>query len=413
MNILILGGGSCQLNAVKRCKDRGCKVVVADYLENAPGKKYADHSDMASTFDGEDCLKVALKYSVDGVFTLGTDQPVYTAAYVADKLGLPFFIDIDTAKAVTNKKVMKDIFIKNNIPTIKYKILKEDFSCDDINGLKPPFVIKPLDSQGQRGVYKVNDINGIREHMEEVLSFSREKEILAEEFYESDEITVSGWVKQGQPHILTVTDRVTFSRGKHIGICAAHRYPSKYLKERFEEIKDITNRITEAFGIKEGPIYYQMLIGDQGVLVNEIACRIGGAYEDIFIPHITAVPVLDMLIDGSLGLEIDYSLLDRYDILKSNSYLAVYMLFIKPGKIGLMTRMEEILSLPGVIGGSYNFAEGDCIGEISDARFRAGAVIISGKDEEEYIHNVKNALDHIKIKDEKGRDLLIRFEGVQ
>jgi len=161
---------------------------------------------LTSTFDAEGCLEVARKYKIDGILTVGTDQPVLTCAKVASDFELPFFLDAETAKAVTHKKVMKNIFKEYEIPSAKYRLLKEGFTEDELRGLKFPLVIKPLDSQGQRGVYKVSSLQEIRNLLPNVLSYSRENEILVEEFYESEEITLSGWVREGIVHILTVTD---------------------------------------------------------------------------------------------------------------------------------------------------------------------------------------------------------------
>jgi formate-dependent phosphoribosylglycinamide formyltransferase (GAR transformylase) len=181
MKLLILGGSNAQLNAVKRAKDMGHTVIVSDYYEDAPAKGISDFAELVSTFDIYKNIEVAEKYKVDGVLTLGTDQPVYTAARIADALGLPSFLDIETAKAVTNKRVMKGIFQANDIPTANFRIIAKGFTEEQLEGLRFPVVVKPLDSQGQRGVYKLDSITEISTIFDEILSFSSEKEILVEE----------------------------------------------------------------------------------------------------------------------------------------------------------------------------------------------------------------------------------------
>ncbi len=112
MKLLVLGGGNCQVNAILRAKQKGCNVIVSDYYDDAPGKEYCDFKELVSTFSIEENIEVAKKYEIDGVMTIGTDQPVYTAANIAEELGIPSNIDVFTAKAVTNKRVMKNIFKK-------------------------------------------------------------------------------------------------------------------------------------------------------------------------------------------------------------------------------------------------------------------------------------------------------------
>lgn len=409
MKLLILGGGNCQLNAILRAKQRGHTVIVSDYYEDAPGKKHCDYSELASTFSIEDNIDISRKYDIDGILTLGTDQPVYTAASVAKQGKLPSFLDLDTAKAVTNKKIMKNIFRLNSIPTANFAFLKSDFKDSDLEDISFPIVIKPLDSQGQRGVYKLNDLQQIREYFHEVLSYSREEEALVEEYYENDEITVSGWVEDDNTHVLTVTDRVTYDNYPSIGVCTAHDFPSKHFQSYGSEIVEITNKIVKSFKIHNGPIYFQMLIGNQGIKVNEIACRIGGAYEDEFIPHLTGINILDMLIDFSLGIDIDYTKLRQYELFSNNKKLSVELLFAKPGKIKTIGDLSVVNNLPGVIKAKINFKPNDEVTEITNATQRVGYMIIEGSEHKELKVNIDRAFDNISIYDQNNSNMIIKF----
>lgn len=409
MKILILGGSNSQINAILNAKRKGHVVIVSDYYDDAPGKLFSDYNELTSTFDVPGNINIARKYDIDGVMTLGTDQPVYTAARVSEALKLPAFIDVDTAKAVTNKKVMKCIFKESNIPTVNYRILKSDFTNDELKGIKFPVVIKPLDSQGQRGVYKLDSISDIKRLFPDVLSYSREDEILLEEYYESDEITMCGWVVDGEPHIITVTDRVTYDNYPHIGICTSHNFPSKYLKSCIEDISCITEKIVRCFKIKNGPIYFQMLIGQDGIKVNEIACRIGGAYEDEFIPLISGIDILDMVIDYSLGIPVDYTKLKNYSLQKNNNKAVVQMIFARPGLISSIGDMKEIKKLPGVVQAKYNFKQGSIIGEIVNATQRAGYMIIQGSDDNILSQNLNTAFENLTLYDENGQNMILRI----
>jgi biotin carboxylase len=409
MKLLILGGSNVQLNAVRRAKNKGHTVIVSDYFEDAPAKSLCDFGEMASTFDIEENIRVAEKYKVDGVMTLGTDQPIYTAARVADAFNLPGFLSLETAKAVTNKKVMKHIFRMNNIATANFRIISKDFAEAQLEGLRFPVVVKPLDSQGQRGVYRLESVSEIRSVFDEILSFSRENEILVEEYYPNEEITISGWACEGIAYILTVTDRVCYHNYPHIGVCVAHDFPSKHLTNYYKDIIDLTQKITTAFDIKEGPIYYQFLVGDEGIKVNEIACRIGGAYEDEFIPLVTGVDILDMLIEGSLGNAIDVSALHHDSLMQNSKHLSVQMIFAGRGKVKGLNDMEKLKMKPGVIQAKYNIKPGSVIGDIENATARAGYMIIVGQNQEALEENIRSAYEELEILDGEGNNLIMNF----
>lgn len=407
--VMILGAGKCQVNAINAIKELGHIAIVSDNSETSIGKKLADIKVLADTFSVEESYRAAKDNHADAIITCGTDQPVLTVAKLAKKMNLAMFISEDTALAVTNKKVMKNLFTKHKIPTSSYAICSKDFEDSELDNVAPPYVLKPLDSQGQRGIFKVSTIKEIRDYFESVLSFSREKEIIIESFYKNQEVTVSGWLDNGKCHILTITDRATFSSDKHIGVCISHEYPSIHLNTYRNEFFDITYKICKAFKIKEGPIYFQYLVGDRGVLVNEIACRLGGAFEDITIPYVSSVDVLKMNIEGALDKDYDKSDLRKYSY-KEEFCVSTQLFFCDSGRIKKITAKEEILSLDFVLGVDYNFDEGDFIPNTQNASQRAGYVIISGENEEELVSNINIVFDKMQFLNDEGKNIIIRGE---
>lgn len=408
MRALVLGGSNIQLNAIRRIKELGIEVIVADYNQESIGKNESDFKENVSTFDEIGNLKIGKKYNIDGIFTIGTDQPIYTAAYVSKIMGLKFFLNCQVAKSVTNKKIMKKIFTDNNIKTVNYKIIKEDFQEQDIKGLSLPLVIKPLDSQGQRGVLKLEKYEDVRKEFKNVIKYSREKEILVEEYYPSKEITLSGYVKESKAYIIGITDRNTYDAEKHIGICTSHSFPSIFLKEKYLEFKEIAENIVKSFKIENGPIYFQMLVGDDGILVNEIACRIGGAYEDIFLPLMTNIPILDYVIKETLNIPFPYEELFKYNILENKNTCSVEMIFCNKGRVKSIINTSNIWDIKGLFKIGFNVKEGDILGDIENATARAGYMIIHGNDREELEININNAYEKIKILDENGVNLIIK-----
>lgn len=409
MRILILGAGHNQVSAIRKAKEKGCTVIVTDYLTDAPGRKLADYHEQVSTFDIAANMEVAKKYQVDGVMTLGTDQPVFTAAKVAEGLGLPALINVDTAQAVTNKKYMKKIFRENDIPTVNYRLLKKDFSYAELAEICFPVVIKPLDSQGQRGVYKLDRIEDVQRLFEDVLSYSREEEILLEEYYPANEITINGWVEEGKTHILLITDRIVYNNYPHIGICTAQNFPPKFAQGRFPEIKEVTEKIAQAFKIKKGPIYFQFLIGEKGLKVNEIACRIGGGHEDESIKLLTGIDILDLTIAASLGQEMDSSLLDNFQMESIRKSLTMQFICAKPGIVHSLFDCAELKKMPGVKKALCNLHRGQEITGLTNASERIGYMMIEADNDQSLQSRMENAYRCYQVLDQWGNNLVMRF----
>lgn len=373
--LMLLGAGRLQINAVRRAQELGYQVLAVDYDPTAPAKKVSDYEALADVFDFEACLEVAEQFRVDGVMTTGTDQPVLTAARIAKALNLPSLISIETALGATHKAVMKDKLKSAGIPTAAYGLWRMGDSVENLETLMPG-VVKPVDSQGQRGIFYLEHGKDLEKFAPEVFSHTKSDQILVERYIEGDEVTFSGWVRAGVLYPLTLTDRVTFSEKRKLGICTAHEMPSRNFKSHSEEILNLSKRIVETFEIENGPIYIQYLLGEKTV-VNELACRIGGAYEDEWMPVVTGCDWLRWMIDSAMGQTSDFSGLALHDWNRIPLKLSAQLFFSEPGQIRELrgSRSEACLSY------GFNFEPGQCIPETSNATQRAGYFVVTAKTE--------------------------------
>src|SRR6056297_3095164 len=103
-----------------------------------------------------------------------------------------------------------------------------------------------------------------------------------------------------------------------------------------------------------------MLIGPEGVRVNEVAARISGAYEDEFIPALTGVDI-DMLNFGEAlgspgppgGLDSEASGALRAFRYPAPGALAVLLFFTEPMEVAAVGSEAALRELPGVLSARY------------------------------------------------------------
>jgi hypothetical protein len=127
----------------------------------------------------------------------------------------------------------------------------------------PPFFVKPVVgrlSQGARRIDEPSEIERLDEHDEYMASYARVAELaglhpdavrgfLAEELLVGDEVTLEGYVYDGEVVTVGVTDSV-----KYPGTNSFERfeYPSALPPERLEELSAIAERVVPAFGFDGG-----------------------------------------------------------------------------------------------------------------------------------------------------------------
>ena len=408
LRLMVLGGGSSQESLLRRARKLGWYVLLVDHNPRAPGRRHADEFVEVSTFDAPGVLQAARRLKPDSLVTVGSDQPVYTCAVVSEELSIPFFLSAKSAEKTTNKRAMKLGLREAGVPTVPFEFL----SLDTAPTLPLPLVVKPLDSQGQRGVTLVREEQLFDPAVEEALSFSRESTVLVERYYPSTEVTLSGWVRRGHMEVWSLTDRVTVSPEMSLGVCAAHRFPSIHTEVWGTTVEQYSRRIVATFGIKEGPIYFQFLIGEEGVKANEVACRLGGAYEDESLPLVVGVdPVGEQLAlcERLLGREASGGSLKEALLDTPARFFSVPLLFCREGTVASYEGDEAIREMPGIWNCRFLLPVGTRILPMRNSTQRVGYAVVAGGSKEEVNSCITRLFENLAVRNEVGENLLLDF----
>ena len=180
--LLIIGASILQLPAIKKAKELGHYVAVADFNSNAVGIPYADEFYNASTIDVEAICKVAKEFKPDGIMTLATDMPMRSIAAATSLLGLPG-ISMDTAIKSTDKGEMIKAFKEHGVESPWFYILeKEEQLCEVIPQIEYPCILKPTDNAGSRGVMLIHSESELLEAYQYSVSQSRGGCVILEEY---------------------------------------------------------------------------------------------------------------------------------------------------------------------------------------------------------------------------------------
>jgi biotin carboxylase len=374
--LLVLGAGRHQTPLIRRAEARGIEVVVADYLPDSPGKAYATHSTMVDALDVDAVCAVAERFAVNGVVTTGTDQPVVTMAEVARRFGLPEIVSPETARVATDKRCMKDVLGAAGVRMPRHVVVGEvGAGVAALEQMQMPAVVKPTDSQGQRGTSLVEGRRDFTRAVEAALAASRRGEVIIEEFVDGFEVTASAWVADGRVQTLMVTDRVTYNPPPAIGIALQHVHPSRHAAPVLAEIRSMLEQIRSAYGVERGPMYVQMLVAPSGTVhLVEAACRVGGGHEISLIPIVCGVDLRDRLIDLALtGTCEPFSY--EYPGTGPAQDALVNFLIARPGTIAAQTGMRELVDDGTIDEGAFYHPIGYEQGPIVNGQGRVGYFI--------------------------------------
>jgi biotin carboxylase len=402
--LLVLGAGRHQTPLIRRAEERGIEVVVADYLPDSPGKAYASHPTMVDMLDVDAVGDLVERFSVDGVVTTGTDQSVMTMAEVAHRFGLPEIVTPTTARLATNKPCMKDALRAAGVPMSRYVVVRAADELAAVEHLRMPLVVKPADSQGQRGTQRVENASDVGRAIADARGESRIGEVVVEEFVEGMEVTASAWVHDGRLQLLMITDRVTYNPPPALGIAVQHVHPSRHAADHVDHVRDMVERIRAVYGVERGPMYVQIIVDTEGELsLVEAACRVGGGHEIGLIPLVCGFDVRDRLIDLALTGTCEPSTYEYPGA--SPVHALVNFLVARPGTFASQHGMDTLIHDGMVTEGAFYHPVGYRQAPIIDGQGRVGYFITSADSRESLATRTRAAFDELSIRGQSGEEL--------
>jgi len=159
--VLILGVASVQMDAVLQLKEMGYETFTCAMAKDGPAADASDHFEIINILDENAIVEYIQKNKIDVVYSTGSDLAIPVACRISEKLNMPHFVTADVAYTCNNKDVMRKTLTpacKGNIPYYVVQSLSEV----DIDKLSYPMIMKPSDSQGQRGIFLVNNAEEIK-----------------------------------------------------------------------------------------------------------------------------------------------------------------------------------------------------------------------------------------------------------
>lgn len=310
--MMILGASELQIPAIKKAKELGYQIILVDYNENAPGFALADVKLVVSTLDQEEVYRQALIYQPDVVITSTSDGPVRTAAYVNERLGKRPDLSYENAQCATIKSKMRDRLKECGVPIPKYYAAMDfDAYLKAVNALHEHCIVKPADNAGSRGVVLLDpeerrspdmavrmpeedavmqiemhkdDPKGLIRRLEAYSRLlyqyskgnSRNGTVMVEEVMEGPEVSVEALVIEGEPHIITVTDKYITPPPYFVEL--AHCEPSILDGNVINEIKAVAAQAIKAIGIENAPAHVEIKVTEEGPKIVELAARLGGDF---------------------------------------------------------------------------------------------------------------------------------------
>ena len=372
-------------------------TILADNNEQAVARPFADEFVKVDLLNIDAVRAVAIEHKVDLVLSVCADQVLITAAKVSEDLGLPCYIDYQTACNVSDKGYMKKAFERGGVPTSKH-IFIETLDADKIAHMSYPLVVKPADAYSSKGVRKATNYAELEAFFAEAAKISRSGMVIVEEYNEGAELTVDFQVVDGKAVLLTISNTEKINYQDRF-VAFRTRNPAAASEETIARIKVIGQKIVDAFALKNCPMLVQLISNGQKESVLEFCARTGGGAKFLLVKKAAGFDPIKAVVDLTLGERV------CVDEIKSESkYLTNEFLYSYPGIFDHLEGFEE-LKREGIIAEYFQFkSSGACIRDAVSSSDRIAGITIQADSFEELVEKHNIAASRIRIIHQDGED---------
>ncbi|MCV2444695.1 ATP-grasp domain-containing protein [Acinetobacter bereziniae] len=306
--ILFLGAAPSQVPPIKYAKSQGYYVITCDYLPDNPGHKLADEYHNVSTTDKDAVLDLALNLKIDGIVAYASDPAAPTAAYVAEKMGLPGN-PYESVLVLARKDLFRAFLKENgfNVPRSEsfYNLTDAMRWLDQIS---VPAFIKPVDSSGSKGVTEICDKKDLEAAFNYALKFSREKKVVVEEkiVKQGYQVAGDGFIVNGKLAFRCWADE-HFDKLCNGLVPIGQTFPTSHNENLLSDAHKETQRLLNLLNMKTGALNFDFLFSEDGKFYFlELGPRNGGCLIPEVVKYATGIDLIKATVDAALGLDCNY-----------------------------------------------------------------------------------------------------------
>lgn len=302
---MLLGGIRYLLPAIEAAHKHGIHVITVDYLPNNIAHKYSDEYHNVSILDKEAVLKLALELKIDGVLSYAVDPGVVSAAYVAEKMGLPFTCSYEVATILQDKAMFRQFLIDNgfNAPHAKGYTKAED-ALNDINYFKWPVIVKPVDSAGSKGVTRVDDPKDLLIAIAHALDESHNGHFIVEDYLEKEGLSSGSesFFVNGELKYNAFYDQYFDAEAINPFTPSAECWPTNKSEEVQEDVRKQLQRLGTLLYFGTGLFNVEWRVCKDGkVYLMEVSPRAGGNRLAEILNYATDVDIIEAEVSKAIG----------------------------------------------------------------------------------------------------------------
>lgn len=420
--LLILGGNPETSALVQVANNMGIKTIVASYRENDDAKKYAWKASMVDGFDVPGLVALAREEQVDGVLVGVADMLVPSYCKVCDALGFPCYATPEIVNVFAYKDVFKSTCERYGVHGIPEYYLDASLNKADIDKIKFPVMVKPVDSSSGMGMTVCYNAGELKKAVDFALSVSSKKRFIVERYMENvEDVAIYYTFKDGICSPSCIFDRYTSGEQKGKSrVNLGSIYPSKHIDDYFKRMHKNAVRMFNDIGIRDGVLLMSGFYENGEFYMYDPGFRLQGEAPHLLMKAIHGFDQREMLIRFALtGSQGDLNLAKEDDVMFRGKAAATLWFLLKKGRIAKIEGIEAVENDARIVENIQRLHEGDEVPDewIGTEKQVLTRLYIVCNNKQELAECIKEYREKIKVYDEDGNNMLLNgfdpFEAIK
>lgn len=395
--LMLLGGLRYLLPVIEEAHKLGIYVITADYLPDNIAHKYSDEYCNVSIIDKDAVLKAAQELKIDGILSHAVDPGVVSAAYVAEKMGLPFQCSYNAACILQDKSLFRKFLAENGFNCPKAKGYDNaDDALKDVDYFNWPVIVKPVDSAGSKGVTKVEDKADLQKAIKFALSESHNGHFIIEDFLEKEGLSAGSesFVVDGKLLYNGFYDQYFDNEAVNPYAPSAEIWPSAKDPKYLDEIRSELQRLFTLLNITTGLFNVEWRVCKNGkAYLMEVSPRAGGNRLAEMLNYAADVNIIEAEVRKSVGLPVQEIHEPNY-----KGHFAIQVLH--SDKTGLFERIDidEQFRKKHLLEEEIRVSPDDKVAPFTGANASIGTLFLRFETREELENSLNNPSSWMQIK---------------
>lgn len=369
MKILVAGCGYWQVPILQRAKDLGLFVVGMDPNESCEGRNLSDAFYLGDARSSRDIEKTAKAEKVDALIT-GTDIGSLAAALAAKNLNLTG-LPPQTVERVVNKALMRKHLAASHLAPPEYAVTNKSDFIPTFDG---PWIVKPTDNCGSRGVSVVEKKEDLVFALRLGIQNSFEKLALVEKFLVGQEFSVEAFVTEQTVKIIAIADKVKSPLPNRYDL--ELNYPARVPEDISKQIEIYAEKTIRAFEIPFGPVHLEIIYDKQPHLIEMAVRGCGGFVASKLLEPLTGFDYIGAWLSKLTKKEAPTK--PRFKKFGKLRFIQGVK-----GTIKSVLGLDEVKKIPGVIFADIPKSTGYKILSVSDTSSRLGHILMCSETQSE------------------------------